>query len=171
MANVGILVHARHLDTVGWERLMWGVPEKDSLGSLTIAVELLLTESKDEPVTTILFGSGHSRRDGLLEGEYAKRYLLRHIKQLREFPRFAGLEDAVLDTLVTRFASAIVTPEIVRSIDEITDSAELFAKRGVTKVLQVTSANHAPRCVQIQAAARAAGLIPKNQQWFLVADE
>lgn len=165
-------MHSRHLETAGWERLIWGVPEEDSLGSLPKVVELLLDESPCEPITTIILGCGPSTKDGLSENEYIKRYLLVRLADLRAFPRFAErLDDETLDALRSRLEQMYLTEKIERSIDEVVKAAHVFEEQGVTRVYQVTAASHAPRCVQIQAAARAAGLIPKSQQWALVADD
>lgn len=172
MSDAGILMHIRHLETVGWERLVWGVPEEDSLGSLPKVAELLLNEPACEPIVSVVFGCGPSVKDGLSEGEYTKRYLLERLSELRAFTRFKDrLDDETLERLRRRLEQVYVTPKIERSIDEVVFAADYFAKQGITRVWQVTAASHAPRCVQIQAAARAAGLIPKAQQWALVADD
>lgn len=172
MAKAGVLMHIRHLDTVAWERLVWGVPEEDSLGSLPKVVELLLDEPACEPITTIVFGCGPSTKDGLSEGEYTKRYLLEHLDGLRAFPRFSGrLDDAMFTTLRKRLEEIVVTERIERSLDEVVHASRIFTECNVTRVFQVTAASHAPRCMQLQSVARAAGLVPKTQQWFLVADD
>ncbi len=172
MSDAGILMHIRHLETVGWERLVWGVPEEDSLGGLPKVAELLLNEPACEPIVSVVFGCGPSVKDGLSEGEYTKRYLLERLSELRAFTRFKDrLDDETLERLRRRLEQVYVTPKIERSIDEVVFAADYFAKQGITRVWQVTAASHAPRCVQIQAAARAAGLIPKAQQWALVADD
>lgn len=172
MAKAGILMHIRHLDTVAWERLVWGVPEEDSLGSLPKVIELLLGEPACEPITAIVFGCGPSTKDGLSEGEYTKRYLLEHLDGLRAFPRFAErLDEPALAALRKRLEQIVVTDTLERSIDEVVQAARIFEEHGVTRVFQVTAASHAPRCMQLQSVARAAGLVPKTQHWSLVADD
>lgn len=172
MARVGILMHVRHLETVGLEKLVWGVPEEDSLGSLTKVVELILQESSGEPIGMILFGGGPSEKDGLCEGQYLKKYLLDHLDEITKFPRFSGaVTPDVLRKLEERVKNIVVTEKFERSMNEVAIAAERFKDSGITKVYQVTAASHAPRCVQIQCAARVQGLIPKEQQWFLVADD
>lgn len=173
MAKVGILVHGRHLDAKGWHDLAWGVPEEDSLGSLPKAIDLLLDEAECEPVDAIVFGNGPSFIKDVTEGEYGKRYLMERLGELRQFPRLAAkLDEAALTGLKKRLDDiVIVAPRTARTIDEITSAAKIFEERGVTKVLQVTAASHAPRCVQIQSAARFQGLLPGKQQWFVVADD
>ena len=170
VSNVGILMHIRHLNTVGWEQLVWGVPENDSLGSLPKVVELLLTENG--PINTIVFGCGPSTKNGLSEGEYTKQFLLEHVKDLHQFPRLAPLlTPKKMRMIRSRLQKIIITPTIDRSIDEVRLASEIFTQHNVVKVIQVTAASHAPRCIQIQAAARAAGLIPARQQWFVMADD
>lgn len=171
MIKAGILMHGRHLQTIGWERLVWGVPVEDSLGSLPKVVELLLNESAETPYSTIVFGCGPSVHDGLSEGAYTKKYLLDHLHELRAFPRFAHLNSAALNDLRARLQDVIVTEAFIRSVDEIAIAAQLFSEHEVTQVTQVTAASHAPRCQQLQSAARAVGHIPKGQQWALVADD
>ena len=172
MAKAGILVHARHLETVGWERLIWGTPQDDRLGNVSKVVEFLLDESGDEPITAIVFGCGPSVKEGLSEGEYTKQYLLRHLPNLVEFPRFKDrMDDKTVARLRERLEGIIITPVLKRSIDEVVTASKMFDERSVSRVYQVTCASHAPRCVQIQSAARAKGLLPANQQWFLAADD
>ncbi len=161
------------MDAKGWHDLAWGVPSEDSLGSLPKAVDLLLNEAKSEPVSAIVFGNGPSFIGDVSEGEYGKRYLMKRVDQLQEFPRLSDrLDKDTLKQLRARLEEiTIVAPRTDRSIDEIASAAKLFEKHGITKVWQVTAANHAPRCVQIQAAARFKGMIPVSQQWFVVADD
>lgn len=173
MTKVGILVHGRHLDAKGWHNLAWGIPADNSLGSLPKAIDLLLGEAECEPVAVIVFGNGPSFIGDVTEGEYGKKYLMARIKELRQFPRLAArLNEAALSDLKKRLEDIIVVaPRTSRSIDEIASAAKIFKEQDVTKVWQVTAASHAPRCIQIQSAARFKGLIPPEQQWFAVADD
>ncbi len=172
MASAGILMHTRHLDTVGWERLVWGDPDNDSLGSLPKVVDLLLNEAASEPISHVIFGCGPSERNGLSEGEYSKRYLLGHLTELGHFPslrdRLAGYDPEMLRK---RLQDVIIMLRHERTMDEVHQAADMFRGYGVSKVYEVTSASHAPRCVQLQAEAKLNRLIPTGQQWFVVADD
>ncbi len=170
--KAGILMHSRHLETIGWEQLVWGVPTEDSVGSLPKVVELVLDEPECSPYQTIIFGGGPSTKDSMTEGEYTKKYLLDRLDDLREFPRFAQrLGGSALSNLRGRLEGIVVTEPFTRSVDEIAIAAQMFEERQVTRVTQVTAASHAPRCVQLQSAARATGQIPASQKWSLVADD
>jgi hypothetical protein len=171
MASTGILMHIRHLDAVEWGRLVWGVPAEDSVGSLPKVAELVLREAASEPVEVIVFGCGPSRKDGLSEGEYTKQYLLSHLAELKKFPRFKALKAADIAQLRARLKQIIVLSPPTRTIDEVVGATKIFADQNITKVLQVTAASHAPRCIQIQSAARSQGLIPSQQQWAVITDD
>lgn len=173
--QTGILIHVRHLQTLDWETLVWGVPAEDKMGNLPMLVELLLTECKSEPVTTIAMGCASSQKDGLSEGEYHKQYLLRRLPDVKEFPRLKNLMpkegSAAYRTLQQRLEGIFVSPVIRGTREEIEWAAKLFKKQGVAKVIQVTAASHAPRCIQLQSILRAEGVIDKDQRWSVIADD
>jgi hypothetical protein len=173
MVKAGILVHARHLETIGWDDLMWGKPDEDSLGSLPMAIEILLREPACEPFTCIVIGRGPSSKDGMNESEYIRHYLLMRLPELKHVPRFKKhLKGDLFYTFAERLLGMIhVTEQAFDTRGEIAAAAGIFAKHGVTKVVQVAAVNHAPRCVRSQSDARANGLIPAGQLWSLVADD
>lgn len=170
--KVGVLVHARHPNAIAWEELVWGVPAEDRLGDLPKVVELLLQEMPQKPITHIVTGSTLTVKEGLLDGEYTKKFLLDHFDNLQEFPRLKALmqdlSDSDLARLRKRLEGVIVTKPLKNTADEIEHSAMIFSKQDIREVIQVTSASHGPRCIQLQATARAEGKIPQNQQWFVV---
>jgi hypothetical protein len=175
MTKAGILLHVRHPETVGWETLVWGMPEEDRLGCLPTLVMLLLRESADEPFEVLLVGTTAAKKGGLLDGEYTKKFLLDRFDQLSDFPRLkkllAGLNKAQLAALRQRLEDIIITPAIVRTSDEVPMAAKFFTENDVKKVVQVTCASHGPRCLQDQAICREKGLIPKDQLWSVVVDD
>lgn len=172
MAKLGVLVHARHPNTMDWEKLVWGVSAADRLGDLTKLVELLLREVPQKPITHIVTGSTETVKEGLLDGEYTKKYLLDHFDQLYDFPRLRTLlrplPDDAVHSLRVRLENMIVTTPLKNTAEEIVHSARIFTEHGVDEVIQVTSASHGPRCIQLQAVARAEGNIPATQLWSVV---
>jgi hypothetical protein len=176
MKQTGILLHVRHIDTEGWERLMWGEPAADRFGYLPMLVWLLLNEPRDEPVTKVLIGRTIGcEKDGLNDAAYTKRFFVERFDQLREFPRLAQRLRALSDTETQRLRKRIENieemPELRNTMDEVTVGAKIFAERGIDKVVQLTAANHAPRCIQAQSQARAEGVIAREQIWSVVADD
>lgn len=175
MTKVGILVHCRHLETVAWEELVYGIPADDKLGDLAVLARVILTLEPTEEVACIVIGRGPSWKDGLNEGEYTKQFLLAHLRSLRDFPRLKPLLDKLSSEQMQAFGKLaeeiIITPEIKNTVAEVETAAKLFAEKGVEKVVQICAASHASRCIKEQAVARSHGAIDKNQLWQTVASD
>lgn len=166
-------MHVYHLEAADWEKLVWGEPKYGLMGTLPKLVQLLLAEDSAEHFTDILMYTGPSRKDDLNEGEYAKRFLLNHFDELSEFPQIKILLDRTSDhkrqELYNKLSDHIVVGrELVNSIDEIVNAASHFKEDGITKIYQIATASHAPRCVQLQAIARRNRQIPEDQMWYMV---
>jgi hypothetical protein len=175
MTKVGILVHCRHLETVAWEELVFGIPEEDKLGDVAMLARVVLQLEPTEQVAAIVIGRGPSWKDGLDEGHYTKQFLLDNFDRLREFPRLRplidGLDEARAAALREAFESIIVTPEIKNTVAEIETAAALFSEKEVRKVVQICAASHASRCIKEQAVARSHGKISSDQLWQTVATD
>ena len=172
MSNAGILVHARHLQTIGWDDLMWGRPNQGERGCLPMVTDIILQEPKDEPFSCIVIGCGPSARNGMSESEFIKDYFLKRLPELKTAPMFAKrLEGGVYDALVARISDVVVTDYSRDTNGEIAEAARIFSEHNVTKVVQVASINHAPRCIRSQSEARASGSIPPEQLWSAIADD
>lgn len=172
--KTGILLHVYHLEVLGWEALVWGDPALDQLGTLTKFVDCLLDIPASDEVFSIIY-SGPSQKDGMAEGVYARQFLLDHIDHLGDFPRLRHklerLSTEEHRIVMERVRGLVAGPVIKNTRAELENGAVYFAERGVQRVLQIAAASHAPRCVKLQAVVRAAGLIPQDQQWFLVPSE
>jgi len=175
MTKVGILVHCRHLETVAWEDLVFGIPAEDKLGDLATLVRVVLRLESSEELASIVIGCGPSWKDGLSEGEYTKQFLLDNFDRLGDFPRLKPMLDTLsqeqLATLRAAMENIIVTSEIKNTVAEIETAAGLFAERGVDKVVQICAGSHASRCIKEQGVARSHGAIDKNQLWHTVATD
>jgi hypothetical protein len=173
MTKVGILVHCRHLETVAWDELVYGIPAEDKLGDLATLARVVLTLEPTEKVEAIVIGRGPSWKDGLNEGEYTKQFLINHFEELRVFPRLQPLlnDSERVQAFEKLVKEIIVTPEIKNTVAEVETAAKLFAEKGVEKVVQICAASHASRCIKEQAVARSHGAINKNQLWQTVATD
>lgn len=166
-------MHVNYLQP-GWEALAWGKPDKGLMGTLPKVVQLLLLQNPDEPISDIIMYTGPSRKDGLNEGEYSKKYLIDHFDELKDFPQLAPIIAALSDerrqALKFQLEQNIHTLEqLVNSADEVINAAKYFSKHNVTKVYQVAIASHAPRCIQLQALIRYRNEIPPEQFWYTIA--
>lgn len=171
--KIGILVHGRHVEAVGWQNLVWGEPPY-KLGTLPMMVLIALNAGIGN-VAGIVFGTGASEKDGLKEAEYTKRFLLDHVGQLGEFelikkhPGFQSSHDMVL--LKELFGKIICETASKNTDQEVANAANFFFTLGVTEVKQVTCGSHASRCQLVQLKVRAAGGIPAGQLWSCYGDD
>lgn len=174
MSKTGILLHVYHLDCDGWERLVWGEPAHGNLGVGTKLLESLLTTIPNEEVKVVLY-SGPSTKNGLSEGEYTYRFLLDRLDRMTEFPqlrtKYNELSPEAVKIFNERVSKITLGKEIENTYDEILHAADEFQAWGADRVIHIAAASHAPRCIQLQAAVREAGLIPAGQQWFTVSSD
>jgi hypothetical protein len=175
MPRIGILMHVYHLESRDWERLVWGDPSEDKLGTATQFVKTLLDIPVDQEVVSVIF-NGPSTKDGLTEGAFTKQYLLDRISTLREFrslrPRLDRLTAQEHTILLDRLQGIIVGPVIKNTFEEVEHGATLLNQgRVADNVLQIAAASHAPRCLQYQIIARRNGVIPKSQPWYILPSE
>lgn len=172
MIQTGVLLHVRHPQTMDWTNLVWGIPSEDKMGDLPKLVEIMLRKANTEPVSVVVLGTTEAAKDGLLEGAYTKKFLLDHFDQLVEFPRLKPLLEALSSEQLHAFRSQLqnirITPIIKNTAQEIVEAAQIFAQAGVNQIVQITAVSHGPRCIQLQALARANGQIPRNQLWSVV---
>lgn len=170
----GILLHVYHLKTPGWQTLVWGNSKKDQLGTLTKFADCLLGIPAYETVESIVY-SGPSTKGDLTEGAYARQYLVDRIDQLAGFFRLKQkidrLSKAEYQQFIKRIHGLVTGPVIKNTSAEVNEAAHYFTTKRCTKIIQIASASHGPRCVQEQALAREKGIIPKEQQWHTILSE
>lgn len=172
--KIGILVHGRHLQAEGWEKLVWGVPEEGRLGSLPMMVLIALTVGI-ENIGAVVFGTGASEKGGLKEAEYTKRYLLKNMSELGQFdklafhPRFQSRRDLVLLDGICR--EIIPETQSKNTAEEIANAAKIFKNIGCGIIYQISCGSHIPRCTIERLKIAERGGIPADQLWLSVADD
>jgi hypothetical protein len=175
MVRTGALVHVRHPDTIHWEKLVWGVPEEDRVGDLVKLVELMLREAKTERIVVIVMGTTAATKNGILEGEYTKKFLLDHFDDLWQFKRIKKYLDKLSDKQVAalrkRLEDIVITPIVKNTLQEVQEASRIFRENDIHEVIQITAASHGPRCIQLQATARAEGHMPLDQQWYVTVSD
>lgn len=172
-AHIGVLIHGRHLQSKGWEQMVWSGQDASRLGTLPTAILAILDERLSE-VSMITFGTGASHdSNGTLEAEVTKRFFIEKFDHLDDFPIIADhpcwpTEKEAIRRLVMASSTDIVSQN---TVEEIACAAELFTQHHITRVIEVTGASHGPRCQLMQNVARASSVIPATQQWHLVTDD
>jgi len=172
--KTGILIHVYNIEDDNWEYVAWGEPAKDRLGSLPLLCRMLLTETPGNTIEQVVICSGPSRKNGLKEHEYTRKYVLDHLDELAAFPqlqKLLGDDPQKLEELRARVEQIILGEDLIRTSDEVAAAARLFQPTEINQVIQIACASHAPRCMQLQVQARAAGLIAAGQQWLVAASD
>lgn len=175
MTKVGILVHSRNLTTIAWEDLVFGQPQHNKLGDFATLVRVLLSLRQDEELACIVLGCDPSWRDGLDGGEYTKKFMVDNFARLIEFPTLKPMLQSLSSKQMAKLRQAIenivLTPTIKNTRHEIAEAAKLFTEHSAQKVLQISAASHAPRCIKEQSLARSEGVISKDQLWQTIATD
>ena len=173
--SVGIWGHGRHLQTIGWEELVWGRPEEQRMGTLPMMAHSALRWRLD-CVTAFGIGTGASQlEDGRYESEVMRDLFVERIQDLLAFNRIRNHPALQLEGNFERLAQLIrdTFTDVVstNTAQEIRYAARFFTHVSVNEVAHVTCASHAPRCISEAIQARAAGIIPAGQDWTLIPDD
>jgi hypothetical protein len=143
--KTGILCHGCHLQTEGWENIVWGSSKSNQLGRLPHASLLSIQEN----ASILVMGSGGSHtKDGLTEGEFTLNYFKKNLNQLNDFHDIAKLrwEKSQITEMMERIV--VCETESVNTLQEIEHACELFSRCGVERVILVSSPTHIPRCIR-----------------------
>ena len=147
--KTGVLVHGYNLNAGQWERVVWGEP-RERIGRVPMGVFAALYEQAD----VMVFGSGASRKDGLLESEATARLLWERFDELAGFEVFKCMSPAwrhppSAGRIRRRIESILhLDTESRNTRDEIAHAGKVFADLEVERVILVSSPTHLPRCLR-----------------------
>ncbi len=149
LRKTGVLVHGYNLNAEGWESVAWGEPP-DRAGRVPMGVFVALCEQAE----VMVFGSGASRKNHLLESEATARLLRERFDELAAFSIFEDyLPGLARPDSPGRYREQI---ESVLCLDttsqntreEIAHAGQVFLDQGVERVILVSSPTHLPRCLR-----------------------
>lgn len=147
--KTGILVHGCNLHTYQWKTIVWGKPPHE-LGRVPRGVLLALTEHAD----AMVFGTGASEKDGLLEADATAKLLWERFDDLQNFESFQRhipemASPAFRETCRQRIASILVIENTAQNtIDEVIKAGHIFKDRYIEQIVLVSSPTHLPRCLR-----------------------
>ena len=147
--KTGVLVHGYNLHAGQWEDVAWGAPPERT-GRVPMGVFIALCEQAD----VLVFGSGASERNGLLESEATARLLWERFDELAGFAVFKGREtEWTRPPAAGRFKQRIesmlhLDRESKNTRDEIAYAGRVFVDMDVERVILVSSPTHLPRCLR-----------------------
>ncbi len=158
MTKTCVLVHGRHMETEGWEKLVWG--DGPMIGAAPFGLYLALQKG-----ARLVFGTGASEKDGLKECAYTRRFLESNLERLRDFPEFLKKywrwDDTIHGMVYDQDERARVFSDVlnaahldIESVDTASEvkNAVAFAKSiRATELIQVSSPFHVERCAKVSA--------------------
>ncbi len=147
--KTGILVHGYNLNADQWESVAWGIPE-DQVGRVPMGVFVALSEQAD----VMVFGSGASKKGGLLESEATALLMQERFDALAGFSLFQNHLPEVKNPDSARRCKQRI--ESILHLDtgsrntreEIVHAGRIFVDQGVERVILVSSPTHLPRCLR-----------------------
>lgn len=145
--KVGILCNGRHTGTKDWEGVVW---ERDGkMGQIPTALAVMRDQERmGNEVVAFVFGTGASERNGLLEAQVMRNYMLDNFYALPDaFPVFAGISTKELIVWKSVLCEILVVETTSKNtIQEVAAAMRIFEKLGAEMVIDVTCRTHAPRC-------------------------
>ena len=147
--KTGVLVHGYNLHAEGWESVAWGAPP-DRVGRVPMGVFVALCEQAE----VMVFGSGASAKDRLLESEATARLLWERFDQLADFSIFRNhLPELSYPDSAGRYRERIesllrLDTASQNTREEIARAGQVFVDQDVERVLLVSSPTHLPRCLR-----------------------
>lgn len=139
--RTAVLIHGCHLGAQNWDDIVWGDPARGRLGRVPKG----LIEALRWQAEAIIFSTGASQRDGVLEGEVTLRHALARIEQCRDIAVEHGSRDLDAAWLQSR---AVMALNSTNTREEIVESAGICRRRGIGRLILVSSPTHIMRCHQ-----------------------
>lgn len=147
----GILVHGCHLAADGWEHIVWGNPPHE-LGRLPHAILL----AWEEKAGVVIFGTGASQKDGLLESEFTLKFLWDHFAELAEFDAMKNVPIEEAEKMMRQIA--VLDRETQNTDQEVRNGLKIMAEKNCGHAILVSSPTHLPRC--LACACKVSGAEP-----------
>lgn len=147
--KTGILVHGYNLDADEWESVVWGAPP-GQIGRVPMGVYLALSEQAD----VLIFGSGASTKNGLLESEATALLMRERFDLLSKYSLFQnGVPEMINSDFVLKQRKRIesilrLDKTSTNTKEEIEHAGRVFIDHAIDRVILVSSPNHLPRCLR-----------------------
>lgn len=141
-----VLIHGRHLQTRGWEKLIWG--DGSIIGAGPLGINIALRKGAQ-----LIFGTGASEKDGLKECEFTKNFLMRSLPHMRFFPEFKDYLDLDVYEWQEKVLPQLGKPHLdfasTDTVSEVKNAITYARENGATELITVTSPFHYARCASV----------------------
>lgn len=147
--RTGVLVHGCNLHTYQWKKIVWGKPP-DELGRVPKGVFVALYEDAD----VIVFGTGASEKDGVLEADATVRLMWKRFDALKDFSLFQTFlpdmqHSGRRETYREKLRSILeIENTSQNTVEEVVRAGYIFNEHRIDRVILVSSPTHLPRCLR-----------------------
>ncbi len=140
--KVAVLIHGYSILRTNWEEVVWGDPSGDLMGRLPKGALTAIEERAE----VLVFGTGSSEKDGKIEAAWMRDTLFERFSQLAEFSAFRGIR---LEEFKDRLKEiSVLETKSQNTKEEARLVGEILLKKGVNKVIIVSSPDHISRCIR-----------------------
>lgn len=143
LRRICVLIHGYRRSAPDWERVMWGAPEKEIYGRITLGIKVAI----EERATHVYWGGGK-------EVASVFAYVREHIDPLRE--RFGKRVDDVLG------ARSVAGLTGVSTMSEVLDAMNICAENNLPVLALVSDEAHLERCYKFALKVRRALKLRRN---------
>ena len=136
--KTGVLVHGYNVNSENWQEVVWWKNPK-LIGRLPQAAKVI---AQMEP-ELVIFGTGASEKDGKIEAEIMRDYLLEYFTELAILPDFLGVNIEKLRERIAKISRLEIKSK--NTFEEIEYASRMFKEAGIEVFGSVSSPDHA-RC-------------------------
>ena len=137
--KTGVLIHGYNVHSKNWQEVVWW-KSPELVGRLPQGAKVILEVEPE----MVIFGSGASEKDGKIEAEVMRDYLLEYFLELAILPDFLGVNLEKLRERITQISR--LETKSKETYEEIYYSSYIFKKEGIERIILVSSPDHTPRC-------------------------
>ncbi|MBI2450092.1 MAG: YdcF family protein [Candidatus Nealsonbacteria bacterium] len=139
--KTGVLIHGYNVNSPNWQEVVWR-KSPELIGRLPQGARVVSLIKPE----LIVFGTGASIKDGKVEAEIMRDYLLEYVDELAVLPDFLGID---LEKLRKRIAEiSRLETRSKNTFEEILYSTRIFKDAGMEMIVSVSSPDHASRCMR-----------------------
>lgn len=135
-----ILIHGRHVDTDGFEEIIWGDPRNGVFGNASRGVELAIKENAE----LIFWGTGSSVKNGVVESQLIFDYAVEHGNELSVFK---DKDEAEVKAILA--PKSFIDLETQNTAEEVKKAVEVCIERGIERLILVSAPTHIARCLMV----------------------
>lgn len=147
--KTGVLVHGCNLHTYQWKTIVWGKPPHE-VGRVPKGIFTALCEE----AAVLVFGTGASERNGVVEAMATAHLMWERFDSLQEFTLFQTYfpritDQAFRDQCRDKIRSILeIDSTSQNTVEEVTRAGYIFNRYDVRKIILVSSPTHLPRCLR-----------------------